>query len=402
MLSHAEYTEAAALLLRQPVSLSAEEVPLPQALDRVLAADVFARLAVPPFDKSPFDGYAYRTADVPGTLAIVGTAAAGCRELPALHVGEALRIFTGAPIPPGADAVARQEDVEADGRQVRISRGAAPGTNIVRRGEDVEAGTRLLAAGTRLEPGHLGLLASQGLDRLSVWRRPLAALIPTGTELAEPGDVCAPFGIYNSSSYVLTAYLEKIGFRVRRLPIVADEPAAICQAVLSALESEADLVITTGGASVGDYDYAQRTAQALGTQRLLEKVNMKPGGALLVSRWRQKLLVNLSGNPAAALMSLLVVLRPQLERMVGMAPQGEELTLPVWEDMPKTSSAARVLRGHLHVEEGRAWFREHQGRGNGNIASFAGCELLGIVPGGSGPLQRGDAIHVLRLPFWLL
>lgn len=402
MLIHAEYQEAIALLLRQPVSLRTETVRLSEALDRVLAADCHTRIAIPPFDKSPFDGYAYRRADVPGRLRVIGTAAAGCWELPPLHSGEALRIFTGAPVPPGADAVARQEDVEPHGDTVTISQPAAPGTNIVRRGEDLAAGALLLPAGTRLEPGHLGLLASKGMDRLPVFGRPLAVLIPTGTELAEPGEGCAPFGIYNSSSYVLSAYLEKMGLQVRRLPIVADEAEAVRAAVQNALESEADIVLTTGGASVGDYDFAQRTALALGAERLIEKLNMKPGGALLISRRQDKLLVNLSGNPAAALISLLVVLRPYLERMCGMAPQCEEWELPVWEDMPKTSAATRILRGHLHVENCRAYFQEHQGRGNGNIASFAGCELLGIVPGGSGALKKGDTIRVLRLPAWLL
>ena len=128
---------------------------------------------------------------------------------------------------------------------------------------------------------------------------------------------------------------------------------------------------------------------------------MKPGGALMVSTWRDKLLVNLSGNPAAAMMSLLVILRHSLERMCGMAPQEEEWRLPVWSPMPKTCSVKRLLRGHLLVEEGRVWFAEHQGRGNGNLGSFVGCDLIGIVPGGSAPLEKGDLICALRLPSYL-
>ena len=170
----------------------------------------------------------------------------------------------------------------------------------------------------------------------------------------------------------------------------------------AALESDAAIVLTTGGASVGDYDFADATARALQAERLFWKVNMKPGGALLVSRWREKLLINLSGNPAAALMSLLTVLRPFLERLTGSRDQAEELELPVREPMPKTSSVERMLRGHLHIAEGQAWFVEHQGRGNGNIASFAGCELIGAVPGGSGPLEKGDRIRAIRLPAHLL
>ena len=131
-------------------------------------------------------------------------------------------------------------------------------------------------------------------------------------------------------------------------------------------------------------------------------MNVKPGGALLVSRYGSKLLLNLSGNPAAALMSLLVILRPWLEKMCGADRQEEEMVLPAFEEMPKTSSATRLLRGHLHISDGRAWFREHQGRGNGNIASFSGCELIGIVPGNSGPVKAGAPVRTLRLPPWLL
>ena len=402
MLSHVNLDTALQLLAELPISCKTESVPLGGALDRVLAEDCATRVSVPPFDKSPFDGYAYRTADVPGTLRVIGTAAAGCRELPELGPGEALRIFTGAPVPHSADAVARQEDVEAGEGFVTVTERAVPGTNIVRRGEDLRAGELLLSAGTRLEPGHLGLLASQGIAELTVYARPRAVLIPTGTELAEPGETCGPYGIYNSSSYVLSAYLGRMGFAVSRRPIVPDEPEALLGAVRAALAGESEIVFTTGGASVGDYDFAAATATALGAERLIRKVNMKPGGALLVSRWGEKLLVNLSGNPAAALMSLLVVLRPTLERLCGQEPRTELWQLPVRDPMPKTSSAARMLRGHLVIEEGRAWFQEHQGRGNGNIASFAGCELIGIVPGGSAPLRRGEEIRVLRLPPWLL
>ena len=402
MLTHVERNEAMEILRRQPVRRAVETVPLDQALGRILAEDCRARLAVPSFDKSPFDGYACRAADLPGSLQVIGTAAAGCTALPEIHRGQALRIFTGAPLPAGADAVIRQEDAAADGSTVVIGLSPAPGTNIVRAGEDVRAGTPLLGAGLRLEPGHLGLLASQGIPAVPVFCRPRAILLPTGTELAEPGEPLGPYGIYNSSSYVLAAYLDKMGFLTDRRPILPDDPAAIRACVQAALESDAAIVLTTGGASVGDYDFADATARALQAERLFWKVNMKPGGALLVSRWREKLLINLSGNPAAALMSLLTVLRPFLERLTGSRDQAEELELPVREPMPKTSSVERMLRGHLHIAQGQAWFVEHQGRGNGNIASFAGCELIGAVPGGSGPLEKGDRIRAIRLPAHLL
>ena len=402
MLKHIELSDAIQIIAQQPAKPAAEQVELPAALGRILAEDCIAGLAIPPFDKSAFDGYAFRAENTPGRLRIVGTVAAGCRELPEVHFGEAVRIFTGAPIPPGADTVIRQEDTETDKKTVTIYRRIERGSSIIRAGEDLDAGELLISAGTRLSPAHLGVLASQGLDRVSVCRRPMALLIPTGTELANPGEERGRYGIYNSSTYALAACLERMGFAVERGSIEPDEPDTVLHATKRALENEASVVFVTGGASVGDYDFAAKSAEALGLECLFWKVNVKPGGALLVSRYQEKLLINLSGNPAAAMMSLLVVLRSWLEKLCGADCQAEELLLPVYADMPKCSTVTRLLRGHLHIKDGRAYFKEHQGRGNGNLASFAGCNCIGFIPAGSGPLHSGDVIRVLRFPPWLL
>lgn len=401
MKEHIETEEAKRLLEELPVSLKTETLALSDALDRVLAEDCFSRLAVPPFDKSPFDGYACRAEDAPGRLRVVGAAAAGFGPLPPLGRGEAVRIFTGAPLPAGADAVVRQEDVTAEDGTVTVPSACAAGQNVIRKGEDIRPDKLLIGRGTRLEPGHLGLLASQGVARLTVFRRPRAVLIPTGTELFEPGQACSSYGIYNSSSFALCAVMKKLGLEVSRRGIAADDMEAVSAAVRAALESDAQLVFTTGGALVGDFDFAAKAAGQLGAEPLFWKVNMKPGGALMVSTWRDKLLVNLSGNPAAAMMSLLVIMLHYLERLCGMTAAEEELALPVRSPMPKTCGVKRLLRGHLLIEDGRAWFAEHQGRGNGNLASFVGCDLIGFVPGNSAPLEKGDRIRVLRLPPYL-
>ncbi len=401
MKEHIETEEARNLLERLPVSPKTEVVSLLDSLDCILAEDCISRLAVPPFDKSPFDGYACRAEDTPGRLRIVGVAAAGCGPLPPLGRGEAIRIFTGAPLPAGADTIVKQENVTAADGEVNVPSSCVPGQNVIVKGEDIQPDTCLICKGTRLEPGHLGLLASQGIDRLPVFRRPRAVLIPTGTELFEPGRERSSNGIYNSSSFTLSATMKKLGLEVLRRDIVPDDAQAVAAAVRAALEGDAQVVLTTGGASVGEYDYAAKTAKELGAEPLFWKVNMKPGGALMVSTWRDKLLVNLSGNPAAAMMSLLVILRPWLERLCGMPAEEEEWLLPVWTPMPKTCSVKRLLRGHLLIENDRAWFAEHQGRGNGNLGSFVGCDLIGIVPGDSAPLEKGDMIRVLRLPSYL-
>ena len=398
MLTNVTPEEAAALVMTQPCPLSREEAPLDEALDRVLAEDVSARLTLPPFNKSPFDGYACRSGDTPGILRVIGTLSAGIDRIREIGPGQAVKIFTGAPVPDSADAVVKLEDVEIDGDRIRVSRPAAPGTNVICRGEDVRQGARLLPAGTRLQPAHLGLLAGQGIASVPVFRRPRAVLIPTGTELRDPGEDCDGFQIYNSSSFALCAYLRRMGFSAVRRPIVPDEPGAVRAAVEKALAADNDVVFTTGGASAGDYDFAKKTAESLGAEILFWKVRMKPGGALLVSRLGSRLLVSLSGNPAAALMSLLVVLRPWLTALTGSEDRSQILTLPMKEDMPKTGGTLRLLRGHLEFAEGRVCFAEHEGRGNGNLASFGDCELIGMIPGGFGPLKKGDWIRALRLP----
>lgn len=398
MLKHITMQEATALTLEQPVSRRVEEVPLSNALGRVLAEDVYAQTDLPPFNKSPFDGYAYRTADIPGTLHVVGVHTVGVQRLTELHPGEAVQIFTGAPMPERADAVVKQEDITRTGDEITITMPAKPGTNVILCGEDVRRGTLLLPGGTRLLPAHLGELAGQGIANVRVWRSPKAVLLPTGSELAEPGEVCRSYGIYNSSSIVLTSYLSRMGIDVRRGAIIPDEGEATFQAVKNALESDADVVFTTGGASVGDFDFAVRTAQRIGAETLFWKVRMKPGGALIVSRVGEKLLVGLSGNPAAAVMSLLVVLRPWLMKLTGAIDRAHWLTLPLEADMPKTSRAVRLLRGRFYFDGGSVWFSEQAGRGNRNLASFAGCELIGVVPGGGAPLVRGDMVQALRLP----
>ncbi|MBP5239983.1 MAG: molybdopterin molybdotransferase MoeA, partial [Oscillospiraceae bacterium] len=220
-----------------------EELALEECLDRILAEDIRAALPVPPFRKSPFDGYACRAADLPGCLRVVGEAATGTGLLPVMGPGEAVRIFTGAPVPDRADVVLKQEDVQAEKGEIRVNFAAEAGTNVICPGEDLQYGDLLLSKGSRLLPAHLGVLASQGIGRIRVFRRPLAVIIPTGSELSEPGEERSIYGIYNSSYYALSGYLRRLGFRVKNGGIVPDEAEQTHRAVQEALDSEADVVI---------------------------------------------------------------------------------------------------------------------------------------------------------------
>ena len=375
-----------------------ESVPLENALGRILAQDIRASFPMPPFNKSPFDGFAMRAQDVPGTLPIAAVIAAGETEIHPLKPGTAVRIFTGAPVPEGADLVVKQENTVYDERTVTVQKSYAPGTNVILAGEDYEAGTVLARKGDKIAASQLGVLASQGLAVLPVYVRPKVVILSTGSELSAPGTPRPDWGIYNSSYYTLRGYLETMGFAVAPPRIIPDDLDSISDAVRTNMASDAALVITTGGASVGDYDYALSTARSVGAEVLFWKVHMKPGGALLVSRKEDKVLLGLSGNPAAALMCILTVVQPYLRKLTGSSIQVQELELPIYQDMPKVSRGTRMLRGHLHIEEHEAFFEENTGRGNGNISSFENCSLIGVIPGKSGPVAAGETIRVFQMP----
>lgn len=398
MLKSIELDAAIELMNHLKAQPEKELTQLEEALGRILAEDIRAEFPMPPFDKSPFDGFALRSADLPGTLPVTAVIAAGQTRVPALMPGTAVRIFTGAPVPEGADVIVKQENTVYDDSAVTVPMAAAPGTNVIKAGEDYKAGALLARRGDKLSSSQLGVLASQGFARIPVYRRPKVAILSTGSELASPGNPRPACGIYNSSYYTLRGYLEEMGFDVAPAQIIPDELDLISGAVKKHMDSDTDLVITTGGASVGDYDYALATARSIGAEVLLWKVQMKPGGALLVSRKENKILLGLSGNPAAALMCTLTVLQPYLRKLSGSNLCNQELSLPVYREMPKTSPATRMLRGHLRIVDREAFFEENSGRGNGNINSFRNCSLIGVIPGNSGPVAAGEEIRVFQLP----
>ena len=399
MLKMISFEQAIDILAGQPAEPEKEFVPIDDVLGRILAEDMTAVFPMPSFDKSPFDGFAFRSSDTPGVLEISGESKTGCQKLERLRAGTAVRIFTGAPVPDGADVIMKAEDTETDGAAIHVRDAMPAGTNVIRRGEIYPAGTLLETAGSRLTPAAVGVLASQGYRDIAVFRKPKVLLISTGSELLKPGDSHEEYKIYNSSYYSLSGYLKLMGFEVVCGGNVPDDLERITHLIADGLAGDADLVMTTGGASVGDYDFAVHAARDLGLETLFWKVNAKPGGALMAARNDNgKLLISLSGNPAAAIMSLLVVLQPYLRRLSGAKLGNVELELPILSDMPKTSSAVRMLRGHPTILGDMTCFEENQGRENGNIASFEACSMIGIIPGNSGKVSAGTRIRVLKLP----
>lgn len=291
---------------------------------RVLAQDAVSSLQVPPNDNSSMDGYAVRRADVAaaGTvLPVSQRIAAGSAGAP-LQPGTAARIFTGAPIPEGADAVLMQEDCEAldDGRSVRINNVPAAGQWIRRAGEDITRGAVVLSAGTRLSPAELGLAASIGLHQLQVARRPRVALFSTGDELVMPGDVppeqMRPGAIYNSNRFFLRAMLLRLGCEVTDLGIVPDRRDATVQALQQASEAH-DLILTSGGVSVGEEDHIKPAVESLGTLDLWQ-IAMKPGKPFAYGRVGNAHFMGLPGNPVSSFLTFALLVRPFVLRLQGV------------------------------------------------------------------------------------
>ncbi len=311
-----------------------EAIDLIEALGRTLAADVVATIDVPPADNSAMDGYALRHADwveveragtgAEGTeraahspsLPLSQRIAAGSAPAP-LTRGTAARIFTGAEIPVGADTVVMQEHCEETDAGVRLLRLPEPGANIRRRGQDIVSGQRVLSAGHRLRPQDLGLAASLGVARVAVYRRLRVAILSTGDELVEPGDEAGPGQIYNSNRFTLQGQLTGWGFEVVDLGMVRDEPAAVREAMLRAAR-EADVIVTTGGVSVGEEDHVKNAVKDLGSLDLW-RIAIRPGKPFAYGRVRDKPFLGLPGNPVSVLVTLLVVARPFLFACQGVA-----------------------------------------------------------------------------------
>lgn len=398
------FEEARALLLEKAQSVEGETLSLEACGGRVLAESVTAPRDVPPFDRSPYDGYAFRASDIAGASRDTPVTLRVLEELPAGSVprfpvtpGTAVRLMTGAPIPEGADAVVMYENTEFTRETVTLFAPARPGENVVRAGEDVRRGTVLAEAGSLIDAGTLGSLASQGFAELKVYRRPRVGIISTGSELVELGQAMAPGKIYNSNRYTFTALLEEIGCAPVWLGSAGDGVEAIADLIRDGMET-CDAVLLTGGVSVGDYDLTPAAMEACGAELLFRRVGMKPGMACSFGLGAGKLLCGLSGNPAAAMTGFYAVALPALKKLCGRRDcLPRELTVTLPEGFKKPSPVTRLLRGRLELADGevRMTLRE---QGNVVLSSAMGCDAMAVIPAGSGPLVPGTKLKGFMLP----
>ena len=374
----------------------AEVLPVPRALARVLATAVQAPVDVPPADNSAVDGYAVGSADIPdaGTreLDVVGDLAAGAVFTGALRPGQALRIMTGAPIPAGADTVYPQEIVERVGARVRIA--ASPkGVNVRLRGEDVEAGGIVIESGTVLRPQELGLITSLGLWQVSVHRAPRVALLSTGDEVAEPGTPRQPGQIYDANRFALRGSIEQCGGQVLDLGIVPDVRETLRAQLLEA-SAMADVVITSGGVSVGIFDLVKDVLGEIGTIDFWQ-VAMQPGRPLAFGRIGQTTFFGLPGNPVASLLAFMLFVRPALYKLAGR----RRVFHSTWqartiERLPKKAGRREFKRGVLTYHDGAWEVRSTGPQGSGILSSMVAGNCFIILEEDRGDVTPGEMVLV--------
>lgn len=382
------------LALARPTG--AEDVPLRDATGRVLRQDAVALRDQPPFDASAMDGYAIAVPPRPGAeFQVVGEAGAGHAFGGDIGPGQALRIFTGAPLPRGATHVVIQEDVVAQGRSITLNGNLDAGTNVRPRGQDFAAGARL-AAPRRLRPNDLALLAAMNIPRVTVARRPVVAIIPTGDELVMPGEVPRDDQIICSNSFAIAALVEAAGATARLLPIAPDQPDALAHVL--GLAAGADLIVTIGGASVGDHDLIAPVTARLGMERAFYKIAMRPGKPLMAGRLGQAALLGLPGNPVSSIVCTHLFVLPMVAAMLGLpgaAPRPFRAVLGA--DVAANGVRAHYMRARLTPGDGLPQIAPFDRQDSALISVLTDADALLIRPVGDGPRRAGETVTYLPL-----
>lgn len=393
--------EAQNLTLKLVEPLETAQVSLYTALNRVLAEDIYSEVNVPPFDRSPLDGYAVRAADTSEAKTIAPVFFEVIEEVPAGYVAckqltnmSAIKIMTGAPIPLGADTVIRFEDITVDGNRVGIHSPLKHRDNISQAGEDIAIGSLLLAKHTTLNATAIGLLASVGKSLIPVVRKPRVAILSTGDELVDVEGPLPPGKIRNSNLYLLTAAIQAAGGEPVVLGIVPDRKEDTIKYLQQSLVA-ADLVITTGGVSVGDYDVVKEAMVAAGAEVLFWKIALKPGTPVVVSKAEGKLIIGLSGNPAGASIVFDVLVKPIIRKLSGKLHHLPIKTVATLDNhFAKRSGMRRLLRGRVY-RQGEELRVALTGKQNpGVLRSLLECNALIDVPAGSEPLVSEKQVDI--------
>jgi len=384
--------EALALVLEWVRPLEGEDVPVARAAGRVVAEPALAVTDLPPFDSSAMDGYAVRAADTPGPLNVVGHSAAGKPETHALGIGEAIEISTGAVVPEGADAVV---PVERTSGAVEVE-GVRPGENVRPRGGDARTGDVVVERGDVLRPAQLGALAAAGVVLVRCTRQPRVSVLATGSELRAPGEELAPGEIYESNTVLLAAQLASAGAEVTVLHSVGDDERATRDALERGLDS--DVLVTSGGVSVGPHDLVRGALSELGTQEVFWRVAVKPGKPIAFAVRGGTLVFGLPGNPVSSLVGFELFVRPALLALQGARDPGPAY-LPgrLGAAVERSEHRDQLVRARTRSEGGAVVLDPLTGQDSHMIVRSAAASALVLVPRGSGALSEGAQVSYLRI-----
>ncbi|MGZ4315770.1 MAG: molybdopterin molybdotransferase MoeA [Gaiellaceae bacterium] len=388
--------EALERILGRVTPLGPEGVELSAAAGRVLAADALAAVDLPPFPSSAMDGFAVRSEDTPGRLPIVARIAAGVPAPRALEAGEAMAIATGGVVPPGSDSVIPIEYVVEDDNNVEIPERVVQGDNVRPRGGDIAAGDVVVPSGARLGPAQIGALAAAGLDRVVAGRRPRVAVLATGTELRRPGEPLGPGQVYEANGVLLAATFASAGGDVDALPAVADDESSHRAALERGLA--ADVLVTSGGVSVGPHDLVRRILSDLGVEEIFWGIAVKPGKPLAFGVRGSTLVFGLPGNPVSSLVGAEVFVRPAL-----LALQGATVPGPVFFEgrlgatVRRNAHRDEFLRARSVASEDGVLLDPVIGQESHMIARAAAADALVLAPRGEGELVAGERVRYLPL-----
>lgn len=394
--------EAIRIVKEQTRVLAPERIALADALGRVLAEEVVADSDLPPFDRAQMDGYAVRAADTahtPARLRVVGESAAGSGWKDEMKPGEAVRIMTGAPVPLGADSVQKVEvTVERDGH-VEVAEATSQGQFIVRRASEIKMGQTVLEAGEEVNAARMAALASFGYAEVRVGKRPRAAVLATGTELVAVGERPGADQIRDSNSYSLSAYAQLAGATVERLPLAGDDPELLKREIAEAA-ARSDVLILSGGVSMGVYDFTKTALHALDAEIFFERVSLRPGKPTVFARLGNTLVFGLPGNPVSVSVTFNLFARTALRAMQGCreAAMPEERAVLARSVKGSVERASYLPARLLTDEAGRLVAEPLKWGGSSDFVAFARATALVIVPEGVPILDGGAVVRVVRLP----
>src|SRR5919202_3124860 len=395
-----DHREAVRLVLENTPRLPVVRAPLGEAQGLALSEDVRAKFDSPPFDSSAVDGYALRSVDAKAgrIFRVVDEAPAGRPAEKSVGEGEAIKIFTGGVIPEGADAVVMVEDTSGWGEEFELKKAILPGNNLRVAGEDVKEGDVILRAGVEVGPPEIALAATQGYGDLPVYRKPKVVILSTGTELVEPGTRdLAPGEVFDSNSFAMLAQAREVGAEARRLYTASDNAQALRTAMEEALMS-ADVVVTSGGVSVGEKDLVKDTLLELGVEQVFWGIKLKPGKPVFFGTREDVSFFGLPGNPVSAMVCFELFVRPALMRMMGRKDKHRPRVEVYFDEYVENRfGRTHAMRVHLsHTEKG--WRAESVGaQGSGLVSSLTKADALALIGPGSEGVQAAEPVEAIVL-----